>query len=77
MHIFSTKVSDLKFENRLIPAFYYYSQEIKKHNIEDGISYIKLGDYATISDGEHSAIPRNSKSGIRYLYGRNIKEGEN
>lgn len=75
MHIFSTKVSDLKFENRLIPAFYYYSQEIKKHNIEDGISYIKLGDYATISDGEHSAIPRNSKSGIRYLYGRNIKEG--
>lgn len=75
MHIFSTKVSDLKFENRLIPAFYYYSQEIKKHNIEDEISYIKLGDYATISDGEHSAIPRNSKSGIRYLYGRNIKEG--
>lgn len=75
MHIFSTKVSDLRFENRLVPAFYYYSQEIKKQNMEDGISYITLGDYATISDGEHSAIPRNSNGGIRYLYGRNIKEG--
>ena len=75
MHIFSTKVSDLKFENRLVPAFYYYAQEIKRQNMEDGISYITLGDYAIISDGEHSAIPRNSKGGIRYLYGRNIKEG--
>lgn len=40
-----------------------------------GIDYIKLGKYSTISDGEHSAIPRNNVSGIRYLYGRNVKEG--
>jgi len=28
-----------------------------------------------ISDGEHSHIPRQKEKGIRYLYGRNIKEG--
>lgn len=28
-----------------------------------------------ISDGEHSAIPRQKHPGVRYLYGRNIKDG--
>ncbi|MFX0093867.1 MAG: restriction endonuclease subunit S [Candidatus Hodarchaeota archaeon] len=38
----------------------------------------KLGNkYLTtiISDGEHIQLPRQRKKGIRYLYGRNIKEG--
>ncbi len=75
MRKFSVSVNKLKFGDRLVPTFYYYTQIIKQENQKKGISYIKLGQYSTISDGEHSAIPRNNKNGIRYLYGRNIKEG--
>lgn len=75
MQVFSVSSSSLKFDDRLVPNFYYYTQVVKSQNIDKGINYIKLGKHSTISDGEHSAIPRNSTSGIRYLYGRNIKEG--
>lgn len=75
MQVFSVSSSSLKFDDRLVPNFYYYTQVVKSRNIDKGIGYIKLGEHSAISDGEHSAIPRNSASGIRYLYGRNIKEG--
>ena len=75
MKQFEVSVNDLKFGDRLIPLCYYYSKFVKEENMAKGIDYIKLGSCSTISDGEHSAIPRNNKSGIRYLYGRNIKEG--
>lgn len=75
MQVFSVSSSSLKFDDRLVPNFYYYTQIVKNQNIDRGVNYIKLGKYSTISDGEHSAIPRNNISGIRYLYGRNIKEG--
>jgi len=75
MRLFTTSISELKFGSRLVPSFYYYSQILKEENVRKGVRYIKLGEYSTISDGEHSAIPRNNIMGIRYLYGRNIKEG--
>lgn len=75
MRCFSIPVNDLEFENRLVPTYYYYTHIIKDKNIDNGIKYLNLGQESTISDGEHSAIPRNDKGGIRYLYGRNIKEG--
>lgn len=75
MQVFSVSSNFLKFDDRLVPNFYFYTQIVKNKNIDKGINYIKLGKYSTISDGEHSAIPRNSTAGIRYLYGRNIKEG--
>lgn len=74
MKIFSTSSKDLRFGSRLVPSFYYYSNIVKKEITKKGTDYICLGDHSTISDGEHSAIPRNSIGGIRYLYGRNIKE---
>ena len=58
-----------------MPLCYYYSQEVAKEHEKKGIAHVRLGDYAVISDGEHSAIPRRKDNGIRYLYGRNIKEG--
>ena len=75
MQIFSVSSNSLKFDDRLVPNFYYYTQIVKNKNIDKGVKYIKLGQYSTISDGEHSAIPRNNTSGVRYLYGRNVKEG--
>lgn len=48
--------------------------EKKEEIISNKIKYIKLENYK-VSDGEHTAIPRNSNGGIRYLYGRNIWEG--
>ena len=75
MKQFEVSVNDLKFGDRLIPLCYYYSKFVKEENMKKGINYVKLGECCTISDGEHSAIPRNNKSGVRYLYGRNIKEG--
>jgi len=75
MKLFTASISELKFGSRLVPNFYYYAKVLKDENIKKGIKYIKLGEYSTISDGEHSAIPRNNITGIRYLYGRNIKEG--
>ncbi|MBQ3644304.1 MAG: restriction endonuclease subunit S [Candidatus Riflebacteria bacterium] len=75
MKQFTTSINELQFGSRLVPSFYYYAKILKDENVKKGIEYIKLGDYSIISDGEHSAIPRNNISGIRYLYGRNIKEG--
>lgn len=75
MRIFDVSVNDLKFGDRLVPLCYFYSQEVAKEHSQKGIERIRLGDYAVISDGEHSAIPRRKEIGIRYLYGRNIKEG--
>lgn len=75
MKIFSASTEDLKFGDRLVPSFYYYTKIVRQQNIRDGVEYIILGEYSEISDGEHSHIPRNKKGGIRYLYGRNIKEG--
>jgi len=49
---------------------------LKNKNLKKGISFINLDDLSEkISDGEHSHIPRQKEKGIRYLYGRNIKEG--
>lgn len=75
MKVFEVTSTELKFGNRLVPLCYYYSKHVKEENMLKGIDYVKLGQCSTISDGEHSAIPRNNESGVRYLYGRNIKEG--
>lgn len=75
MKTFAVSTNRLKFGDRLVPSFYYYTSIIKDEHRKKGIEYIRLGKYATVSDGEHSAIPRNNKNGIRYLYGRNVKEG--
>lgn len=75
MKLFTVSNNNLKFGDRLVPSFYYYTTIIKEEHRKKGIEYFVLGDYASVSDGEHSAIPRNNKEGIRYLYGRNIKEG--
>lgn len=75
MRVFDVSVKNLKFGNRLVPLCYFYSQEVAKEHSKKGIDHVRLGDYAVISDGEHSAIPRRKEIGIRYLYGRNIKEG--
>lgn len=73
INCFSVPVNKLKRGDSLVPEFYYYNIIIKDDNIKKGIKYIKLGEFK-VSDGEHSAIPRNSNNGIRYLYGRNIRE---
>lgn len=72
---FSIQKSNLKRGDTFVPEFYYYSEVIKKTNLKKGVQYEQLGNNY-VSDGEHSAIPRNDKNGIRYLYGRNIREGE-
>jgi len=65
-----------EFGTRLVPTYYYYSTIIKQKALTKGIHYIKLENIAErVSDGEHSHIKRNKIGGIRYLYGRNIKEG--
>ncbi|QIA68766.1 hypothetical protein GL981_04150 [Spiroplasma citri] len=74
--IFTVKLNDLEFGYRLLPMFYYFLKIIKVRNIKKGIKYITLQEISKkISDGEHSHIKRNNKSGVRYLYGRNIKQG--
>ncbi len=75
MKNFTVSTKDLRFGDRLVPSFYYYTKVIKEENGKKGVEYITLGKYSDISDGEHSHIARNRKGGIRYLYGRNIKEG--
>lgn len=75
MKIFSVSTKDLKFGDRLVPSFYYYTKIIREKNIQNRMECIMLGEYSTISDGEHSHISRNKREGVRYLYGRNIKEG--
>lgn len=73
---FIISTHDLEFGNRLVATYYYYSKVIKNKHIKKGIQYVNLEDIAeNISDGEHSHIQRNKIGGIRYLYGRNLKEG--
>lgn len=61
---------------RFEPSFYYYSLVLKNKNLNKGIKFVDLDDLSEkISDGEHSHIPRQKEEGVRYLYGRNIKEG--
>jgi len=71
---FSIETKSLKRGDSLVPEFYYYANVIEEENKKKNLQYVLLGTYS-ISDGEHSAIPRNSSGGIRYLYGRNIREG--
>ena len=75
MKVFSINKNELQFGSRLIPAFYYYEQIVNDNNDKKGIKQFVLEKHATVSDGEHSHVQRNNKNGIRYLYGRNIKEG--
>lgn len=75
MKTFSVSNKTLKMGSRLLPSFYYYTEILKSKNQLNGVKYYSISDFAIVSDGEHSAIPRNSQGGIRYLYGRNIKEG--
>lgn len=75
MQVFEVSSKDLKFGDRLVPAFYYNHKIREEDKYINSLDVAVLGQYATISDGEHSAIPRNKKGGVRYIYGRNIKEG--
>jgi len=73
---FTIKNSDIDTVCRFEPSFYYYSTILKNKNLKKGISFTNLNYLSEkISDGEHSHIPRQKEKGIRYLYGRNIKEG--
>ena len=75
MRVFSVNNSSIVEHGTFVPQFYYYNEVVKQDCMAHGGKYIRLGDYSVVSDGEHSAIPRNSKGGVRYLYGRNIREG--
>lgn len=75
MKVFTISTKNLRFGDRLVPSFYYYTKVIRQNKKEKDTEYIVLGKHSTISDGEHSHITRNRKSGVRYLYGRDIKEG--
>lgn len=73
---FEIHKSDISPDYRFESAYYYFSKIIKKDSLANGVVYTKLKELcASISDGEHSAIPRQKDSGVRYLYGRNIKDG--
>ena len=76
LNTFVINKNDIGKELRFEPNYYYYSKILKEINIKKGIRFSQLGDIADkISDGEHSHIPRQKNKGVRYLYGRNIKEG--
>jgi len=76
LNTFVINKNDIGEELRFEPNYYYYSKILKEINIKKGIRFSQLGDIADkISDGEHSHIPRQKSKGVRYLYGRNIKEG--
>lgn len=78
MKKFEIRKDSLKYGNRLIPQFYYYNFVNQDNLKNEGYKSVTIGEIAeNISDGEHSAIPRlNDPDGnVRYLYGRNIKEG--
>ncbi len=76
MKSFTIQNSDIDIGCRLEPSFYRYSVIIREQCIAQGVSFEKLGSLCEcISDGEHSAIPRIKEAGVRYLYGRNIKDG--
>ena len=74
--IFSINKSDISSDYRLDASFYHFSKIIKEESLKNGVVYNQLKTLcSTISDGEHSAIPRQKENGVRYLYGRNIKDG--
>lgn len=75
MEIFNIKKSDVCKNYSFVPEYYYFNRILKDKYVLHGGNYISLGDVASISDGEHSAIPRRDDAGVRYLYGRNIREG--
>lgn len=73
---FEIHKSDISPDYRFESAYYYFSKIIKEESLANGVVYTKLNDLCTlISDGEHSAIPRQKELGVRYLYGRNVKDG--
>ncbi len=73
---FEINKSDISSDFRFEPAYYYFTKIIKKKSLANGVIFNELKTMcSTISDGEHSAIPRLKEAGVRYLYGRNIKEG--
>lgn len=73
---FEIHKSDISFDYRFEVAYYHFSKIIKEESLANGIIYSNLKKLcSTISDGEHSAIPRQKEIGVRYLYGRNIKDG--
>jgi type I restriction enzyme S subunit len=73
---FEINKSDVSSDYRFEAAFYHFSKIIKEESLNNGVFYNKLKTLcSTISDGEHSAIPRQKEFGVRYLYGRNIKDG--
>lgn len=74
MKIFTVSNDNLKRGDTLVPAYYYYLLILKERIKKKGIKYVDIGEF-DISDGEHAAIPRTYNKGIRYLYGRNIREG--
>ena len=76
MKSFTIQKSDIGIECRFEASFYLYSVVIRQKCLERNISFDQLGNMCEcISDGEHSAIPRTKVAGVRYLYGRNIKDG--
>ena len=73
---FEIRKTDVSFDYRFESSYYYFSKVIKEQSLNNGVVYVKLKTLcSTISDGEHSAIPRQKEDGVRYLYGRNIKDG--
>lgn len=73
---FEIKKSDISTDYRFESAYYYFTKIVKEASLSNGVVYNKLKTMcSTISDGEHSAIPRQKENGVRYLYGRNIKDG--
>ncbi|MFB0563349.1 MAG: restriction endonuclease subunit S [Candidatus Lokiarchaeia archaeon] len=79
--LYSDKVlfSELIKENRWDAGYIYnFSLPIRKLKNDPEFVLKKLDDKdisSVISDGEHSQLPRQKELGIRYLYGRNLKDG--
>lgn len=73
---FEINKTDISLDYRFEASYYYFSKIIKDRSLNNGVAYDKLKNMCVlISDGEHSAIPRQKELGVRYLYGRNIKDG--
>lgn len=76
MKSFTIQKSDIGIGCRFEASFYLYSVIIRQKCLARNVSFEKLGTMCDcISDGEHSAIPRTKVAGVRYLYGRNVKDG--
>lgn len=73
---FEIHKSDISLDYRFEVAYYHFSKIIREDSLTKGVVFDKLRNLCSlISDGEHSAIPRQKELGVRYLYGRNIKDG--